>query len=221
MGGAVFSLNSDVTLINSTISRNGAIPGTGGTAAIGDGGALYVLTFGMNAAGTGAPSSSVVLKNTIFANIVGAGVSLVLDQRAGSLSIDASAPNFVATRRIAGTVTANFTGISTADPRGDLVTTDTGGPTKTLMLQATSPAIDTFDDSVCAAAPINGHDQRDSTRPVGSRCDVGAVEIGASFDKANGQSCTMHSECNSTFCTDGVCCATACAGGSSDCLSRR
>lgn len=55
---------------------------------------------------------------------------------------------------------------------------DNGGPTQTMSLQAGSPAINGGDDSVCAASPVNGVDQRGMTRPgVGqTHCSVGAFE---------------------------------------------
>ena len=48
---------------------------------------------------------------------------------------------------------------------------DNGGPTMTLALSDSSPAIDAADDSVCPPA-----DQRGVTRPVGPHCDIGAFE---------------------------------------------
>lgn len=46
----------------------------------------------------------------------------------------------------------------------------------TLALLSGSSAIDAGDDGVCAAAPINGFDQRGVTRPQGVHCDIGAYE---------------------------------------------
>ncbi len=54
--------------------------------------------------------------------------------------------------------------------------TDNGGLTQTHALQVGSPAIDAGDDAVCAAAPVNGFDQRGIVRPQGNQCDVGAYE---------------------------------------------
>jgi hypothetical protein len=39
-----------------------------------------------------------------------------------------------------------------------------------------SAAIDAGIDAICAAAPVNGFDQRSIARPWGSHCDIGAVE---------------------------------------------
>lgn len=37
--------------------------------------------------------------------------------------------------------------------------------------------------------------------------------------KVNGDTCATADQCDSAFCVDGVCCASACAGGTADCLS--
>ncbi|HEX7101552.1 MAG TPA: choice-of-anchor Q domain-containing protein [Nitrolancea sp.] len=54
-----------------------------------------------------------------------------------------------------------------------------GGPTQTMALLPGSPAIDAGEDTVCAASPVNGLDQRGYTRPAGSPCDIGAFELDA------------------------------------------
>ena len=45
-----------------------------------------------------------------------------------------------------------------------------------MALQLGSPAIDAADDATCAAAPVNGLDQRGVVRPFGLHCDMGAYE---------------------------------------------
>jgi hypothetical protein len=71
---------------------------------------------------------------------------------------------------------------STADPKlGPLA--DNGGPTQTMALLPGSPAIDTADNAICAAAPVNNLDQRGQTRPTDGNndsvaaCDIGAYEL--------------------------------------------
>lgn len=49
---------------------------------------------------------------------------------------------------------------------------DNGGPTPTMALAATSPAVDAGDDSSCPAT-----DQRGISRPQGPHCDIGAFEL--------------------------------------------
>ncbi|MEO7326822.1 MAG: choice-of-anchor Q domain-containing protein [Dokdonella sp.] len=53
-----------------------------------------------------------------------------------------------------------------------LALADNGGPTMTRMPAAGSPAIDEVRVSACT-----GFDQRGISRPQGSRCDIGAVEV--------------------------------------------
>ena len=54
-----------------------------------------------------------------------------------------------------------------------------GGPTPTVALLDGSVAIGAGLASVCAASPVNGHDQRGVIRPQGTRCDTGAYEAPA------------------------------------------
>jgi len=54
-----------------------------------------------------------------------------------------------------------------------------GGPTFTHALLRGSPAIDVGDDTICAAKPVNGLDQRGVARfgsLAGNHCDIGAYE---------------------------------------------
>jgi len=53
---------------------------------------------------------------------------------------------------------------------------DNGGYTQTMAPLSGSPVIDAGDDTTCAAAPVNNADQRGVTRPIGTHCDLGAVE---------------------------------------------
>jgi hypothetical protein len=64
------------------------------------------------------------------------------------------------------------------DPAG---LADNGGPTQTIALQASSPAINAGDESVCAAPPVNNLDQRGYARPGAgaTRCSIGAYEYNA------------------------------------------
>jgi len=51
-----------------------------------------------------------------------------------------------------------------------------GGPTQTVFPGFGGAAIDAGDDAICAAAPVSNVDQRGGVRPVGTHCDIGAVE---------------------------------------------
>jgi hypothetical protein len=54
-----------------------------------------------------------------------------------------------------------------------------GGPTETMAILPGSAAIDAANDAICAAAPVNGLDQRGIVRPQGAHCDIGAYEAAA------------------------------------------
>lgn len=70
------------------------------------------------------------------------------------------------------------TSLSSTDPLLDPVGLgDNGGPTRTIALLPGSPAVDAADASVCAAPPVNNHDQRGIARPQGAGCDIGAFEL--------------------------------------------
>jgi CSLREA domain-containing protein len=81
-----------------------------------------------------------------------------------------------------------------------------GGPTQTFAIGTDSPAYNAGDNATCAAAPVNGLDQRGVTRPQGTFCDIGAFEYalnlqsGPTFtvtgnDDVNDGSCEV-SDCN-------------------------
>jgi len=52
----------------------------------------------------------------------------------------------------------------------------------------------------------------------GPSLDQSAAAFAQPYD--DGQSCTMDGECSSTFCVDGVCCASACDGEGQVCNSQ-
>jgi hypothetical protein len=64
------------------------------------------------------------------------------------------------------------------DPRLDpLGLSDNGGPTKTIALQTTSPAVNAIPPSVNGCGTEINTDQRGVNRPQGPACDVGAFEL--------------------------------------------
>ena len=171
LGGGILNYVGTLTVSNSTFSGNVAYRGGG---IINESGTVTVVnsTFSGNSGneyGGGIfNEDSLTLKNTILAN----------NPTGGNCDND-------------GTITdgggnledANDCGFSTSltntDPNlGALA--DNGGPTQTFALAADSPALDAGDDTICAAAPVNNHDQRGVTRPQGTHCDIGAYEREAS-----------------------------------------
>ncbi|NDJ53300.1 MAG: hypothetical protein GYB68_09485 [Chloroflexi bacterium] len=177
--GGALALSSNATLSNSTLHENSGRFG-GGLAA--DAGAIRLthLTINENSAsqqGGGLFNSggSVAAANTILSNnrassgpdcsgfFITSGVNLV-------------------TRRVGCSASGPIPII--ADPNlGGLA--DNGGPTRTLLPAATSPAIDAADNGLCPTV-----DQRGVPRPIDydsdgvATCDIGAVEREAEADLA-------------------------------------
>ncbi len=61
-----------------------------------------------------------------------------------------------------------------------------GGFTKNMLLGPGSSAIDGGDNATCAAAPVNGVDQRGESRPYGPICDIGSIEMDPDLIFTNG-----------------------------------
>ncbi len=165
--GGVIHANR-VTLANSTLSANAATAEGGAVSVYSPGGSPATVTatnstFSGNSAPDGGAihsTSGTTLANTIVAGTSGQCAVPGPTDGGGNLVTDASCP---------GTVT---TGAALA--LGPLASN--GGPTQTIALGATSVAIDAGVDATCAAAPVNGVDQRGVARPQGAHCDAGAFE---------------------------------------------
>lgn len=163
-GGAIFNLNGSVTLSSSTLAGNSADLG----------GAVYNLAFGNKIEDGTASVATLTLRNSILADSVG-GPDLV-NQRinmanTNTATVDATAPNIIeqSTAFDGTTETAAFGIIGTPitdDPQLGTLTYN-GGPTRTMAVQSTSPAID---QGTAVRAPST--DQRGVSR-------VASVDIGA------------------------------------------
>ncbi len=187
-GGGIDNSSGTVTVTNSTLSGNSASSFGGGIN--NPSGTVMVTnsTLSANAAtgsGGGIETSSapVTLRNTLVAANTGSNPDV---------------HGFVAstsTYNLIGNGSGMF-GISNNDANGNQVGTsgspilpllgalaDNGGPTQTMELMASSPAIDAGDDATCAltgAGQVNSLDQRGIFRFVGAHCDIGAYERVAS-----------------------------------------
>lgn len=216
LGGAVFNLNGAVTMNNATVAGNTVTGGTGAVTARASGGALYNLALAKNVMGTGNPSATVVLQNSILADS-SAGKDLSNDQKAGTATVTATTANIVETREDIGGATTMATGILAQDP-ALMALADNGGPTLTRALMAGSPALGNGLVSICGdTATVNSVDQRNQPRSTTTCCVLGAFDDGS--DKcANGHGCGAAATCRSSSCADSVCCDTACGGSNdSDC----
>jgi len=192
-GGAIDNSGSTLTLSNSTLYGNSA-RGTGG-AITNDGTFTGInLTFSGNVAESGSSienstsGGTMTLTNTIIAH----GSSSNCDFSAGATATDGG-------DNVEDGTTCGFSGAGCATATGNShCNTDPlldpsglanhGGATETIALQAGSPAIGSGNAAVCAAAPVNGLDQRAFARPgVGApTCCAGAYEYDAQLPSCVG-----------------------------------
>jgi predicted outer membrane repeat protein len=186
-GGGMYNYNSSPTVTNVTFSGNAALDGNGG--GMYNNGAsptLTNVTFSGNSAyrearlpvfGSGMYNynSSPTLNNVIIANSSSNRAGDCYNS-GGTLNA-ASANNLIESASSACGLTNGVNGnIVGFDPMlGPLG--GYGGATQTFLPLPGSPAIGAGNDTTCAAAPVNNLDQRGVTRPQGTHCDIGAVEI--------------------------------------------
>ncbi len=195
-GGGLYRANGDITLNQSTLAENiagnsgGALYMGGGTLTTAnstfsgnhsgaDGGALWINTnanlynttmFNNTATGLGGGIRRATAGTVTFRNSLVAGNSPV--NCSGTIGTGGTA-------NLADDATcgSNFTNNLNAARLGPLA--DNGGATFTHLLLPGNPAINAGNAAICAAAPVNGVDQRGVSRPQGAQCDIGAVEATA------------------------------------------
>lgn len=188
-GGAIFSLDTDMTIRSTTIADNFVIAGAGGAAgptiagqvalagAAGNaaGTALYGLLRGSNTEG-GALYTPPALPRVIIQNSILASGGALSDCVLNTTTLTSNGHNVV---RNAGTCAFTGSGDRVAiDPRlGALA--DNGGPTFTMAPLGGSPVIGTGSCSETL-------DQRGATRISVPTCDVGAYEVGGVFGGVDG-----------------------------------
>jgi predicted outer membrane repeat protein len=172
-GGGIYSHNPIYTLTNSTVAGNTAVDTGGGIhfaggIATGDTGVRTVTNSTIT--GNQAPEGAGIFRDVFYPNIqVGFRNSLLL----GNVGPEATGVTF-------GPI-ASLIGIPAGLTLGDILVpaglADNGGPTRTIALVDSpgNPAVDAGNDAICAAAPVNGLDQRGL--PRSSPCDIGAFEI--------------------------------------------
>lgn len=159
---ATYGLQAD--LINATVANNSAATGAG-------------LAFGLED-DSFAPATLVTLANSIIADNQGGsacatqlekapvkGVPLITSR---GHNLDNDGTCLPPASRQPGDLPNSNAGLAPL--------ADNRGATWTQALLPDSPAGDAGDDAICAAAPINGVDQRGDPRPQGVHCDIGAYE---------------------------------------------
>jgi Big-like domain-containing protein len=169
-GGALWAIEGTMVIHTVTFNGNraeGADPGTGFGGAVygGPGTSVSVsnstvagnLSDTLNGGGSGAVHNAAV-SNTVFSGNTDGNCSDVVDQDQ-NLSFPA-------------TDTSCPAGFSSGNPNLGVLR-DNGGPTQTMLPGTGSAAIDVVPEG----ANCPSQEQRGVTRPVGSACDVGAVEV--------------------------------------------
>jgi hypothetical protein len=172
-GGGIGS-SSAVTATNSTISGNTAELGGGGIGASEDVTLVYATVVGNSAADNGANVGS-------EAGLVAFGSVVALRQGGGancSISGSTTSNGF----NFSDDASCGFTGTGDRQNAGDPglgALANNGGPTQTTLPQTGSLLIDAIPVNSCEADGASGitTDERGVTRPQGSGCDVGAVEV--------------------------------------------
>jgi hypothetical protein len=182
-GGGYFYVSqasSSITLNNSTVASNQTSGSSSGA--------------GIYQAGPGTAN----LENSILAG----NSSATPDDCVGTItSLDYNLIQGTTGCTISGTTSHNITGVS---PQLAALAAN-GGPTQTMALLASSPAVDAGNDASCAFT-----DQRGVARPQGLHCDIGAYELvqyTLSVNKSGTGTGTVTSN------PDGIDCGSTCAYG--------
>lgn len=182
-GGGVFSQNT-LTITNSTISNNSATGGNGGGLYISDGAPLSITnsTVSGNSASAGGGlsttygSTSPLIKSTLLANNGAGGNCGFFQSTATSQGYNLSDDDSCAS---AFTQTGDQNNVAAGAGLSPAGLQNNGGPTRTIALLPTSPAVDAVPVADCTDTNNNPieTDQRGVSRPQGKGCDVGAYEL--------------------------------------------
>jgi len=179
-GGAIYSnvSASVLTIANSTFKGNGQMTSTNGGAIYNSGGIVDItnatLAGNFTAAGgagivnDGAGNALAILKNTI--------VNHTTNFNCGGQSITDGGNNLQYPQYALDS--CHFTkNVALTDPRlTNILNYYAGGTTQTLPPAPGGGGINTGDNGICSAIPVNNKDQNGTTRPINSICDIGAYE---------------------------------------------
>ncbi len=171
-GGAIFAESGEVRVTNSTLTENTSAT-EGGAITSTDGVFLVHATVVANEAPTG--SQLVAPALTAFGSIVALGT--------GGDECEIGAGGTTSQGyNVGGDGTCDFTGTGDQNSAGDPhlgPLQNNGGPTATRLPQEASPAIDAVPAADCTVSTV---DQRGVSRPQGTDCEAGAVEIAIDDD---------------------------------------
>ena len=194
-GGAIWWAGAALKIVNTTFSGNTASHDGGAVIVIASSATLDNVTFADNAAsGAGdaiaASDSTLVLRNTAVADGVQGGNCA--DLGGGTITSSYTASDDAT----CGSGTGNQMDVAV----GLGMLADNGGPTDTHLPDPASPLIEAGDPAGCTnqlGGPLLT-DQRGTTRPQGSRCDVGAVEIAMTTTSTSSTTTTTTSTITTT-----------------------
>ena len=199
-GGAICNFGSALNVANSTFSDN-SVSGGGGAISNSCSHICPTMlvtnsTFSGNSAAVGgaAINNAGVVAVTVTNSILAGSISGV--NCSGSLADGGHNIDDGATCGFTGTRCSNTAGTSmcnVSNPGLATALASNGGPTKTIALEAGSPAIGAGDETACAAAAVNNLDQRGFVRPGmgATNCSIGAYEFNAvSCGDVNGDGVT-------------------------------
>ena len=182
-GGAIFNLGT-LNLLNSTFSGNSTLSSEGQGGAIWNAGIanLSFSTFAGNSAAFGGSGvfnggTALVVKGTLLAD----NAPDNCDDGAATFSSDGYNLSDDTSCGAIFTATGDNNGVSAGlDPAG---LADNGGPTPTIALLSSSPAVDAIPVADCIDLNSNPVtvDQRGVSRPQGGGCDIGAFELDNPF----------------------------------------
>jgi hypothetical protein len=180
-GGAIFNYNGSLKVNSVTLLGNGVTAGAATTAALAGkiaAGAIYSLGDSQAACSAGGNAScttagaTLAMDNSIAAKNINASNDIVVNLRNTGTSDASGANNFIGASLAPLTLT-QINAANVTDPQlGALPAVSTGGRADLMVPQPGSPVIDA---QSCANA--HSEDQRGVSRPQGSQCDVGAVEV--------------------------------------------
>ncbi len=159
-GGAIELNTGSLSIFNSTISGNSATSNGGGIDQVVDVATLTNVTI----LGNSAPHGGGIHGASVATN------TIVADSLAGNNCNSAIG----GTRNLSNDASCGFGVGGDAVAMQFLPLANYGGSTQTRLPQSGNPAIDSANDAACPTT-----DQRGLPRPVGSHCDVGAVELQA------------------------------------------
>ncbi len=162
------------SMVNSTVSGNATAPGAGSLVLVNNA-TVAASTIANNTAATGTGGIYVTAATTVSGSIIsgngaacGINGAFVAPTDGGYNLVDPADTS-------CGFSAANHD--LAANPQlGPLA--NNGGPTQTHLPAATSPAINAIPAGTAGLCVAGGVDQRGVTRPDGSGCDIGAVEVG-------------------------------------------